>query len=229
MIRANRLVVVERGTRILQDVTLDVGAGECVALGGAPRSGKSTLLRVLSGWAEPQSGSIHLRREQRAADARRLRRAVAYAAPDTLAGDGLRVDEYLRFISYVRSARDARVPVTPELVRRVGLDPAAPVAALTRPARAALAVGAALIASADVVLIDSAIDDIAPDCRDGLIMWLDEARHRGAAVVLTTNERALHESICGRLWTLENGQLTDTRTAMAVRVLVPASASTQPC
>lgn len=42
----------------LQDVTLDLVAGEVVALLGPSGSGKSTLLNVLCGWEHPEAGTV---------------------------------------------------------------------------------------------------------------------------------------------------------------------------
>ena len=46
------------GPDVLQDVTLDIRAGEYVALVGASGSGKSTLLRLLLGFESPRSGRV---------------------------------------------------------------------------------------------------------------------------------------------------------------------------
>lgn len=71
---------VERGGRlILNAVTLQVAAGEIVAVIGPNGSGKSTLLRTLGGVEAPASGSITLDGEPMARmDGRALGRRIAY-------------------------------------------------------------------------------------------------------------------------------------------------------
>lgn len=47
-------------TTVLSDVDLEVAAGECVALLGASGSGKTSLLRAVAGFLEPQAGTVAL-------------------------------------------------------------------------------------------------------------------------------------------------------------------------
>src|ERR1019366_6158509 len=54
------------GSRVLfENISLGISEGERLGLIGPNRAGKSTLLRVLSGHPEPDSGSISMRRNPR--------------------------------------------------------------------------------------------------------------------------------------------------------------------
>lgn len=57
-IQVDRLCKAYGSVRALDDVTLDIAAGEFVTLLGPSGSGKTTLLMALAGFARPDSGSI---------------------------------------------------------------------------------------------------------------------------------------------------------------------------
>src|SRR3982750_457160 len=49
-----------RGTRVLEDVSFDVAEGEALVLLGASGSGKTTILRIIAGLEEPDTGRVIL-------------------------------------------------------------------------------------------------------------------------------------------------------------------------
>jgi len=59
-VRLEGVTVAYRGHPVLRDVTLDIAAGERVALIGPNGAGKSTLLRAVAGLVEPAAGVVEL-------------------------------------------------------------------------------------------------------------------------------------------------------------------------
>ncbi len=61
LIRAQGIVVIREGQRVLDGVDISVAAGEIVTLVGPNGAGKTTLVRVLLGLIEPDAGTIERR------------------------------------------------------------------------------------------------------------------------------------------------------------------------
>jgi len=59
-LRAERIALAFSGLRVLKGVDLELGTGEALGLIGPNGAGKTTLVNVLSGFQEPDSGSVML-------------------------------------------------------------------------------------------------------------------------------------------------------------------------
>jgi 2-aminoethylphosphonate transport system ATP-binding protein len=59
-VRFDSLTVAYRGAIVLNPLTLDVAAGEILAMIGPSGSGKTTALRAVAGFVRPASGRIHI-------------------------------------------------------------------------------------------------------------------------------------------------------------------------
>jgi len=102
MIRFDRATVVRAGMVVVEEVSLEVPSGTCLALIGATAAGKSSLLAAAAGAIPLHAGDVVVagRSVRREPDA--VRRLVGYV-PDRLpAWEGLRAGEFLDL-----SARDA--------------------------------------------------------------------------------------------------------------------------
>jgi ABC-type multidrug transport system ATPase subunit len=181
-------------------------------LTGATGCGKTTLLQVLAGFRKPEGGSIRFSGSDQPASPLELRRKVSYISRDAMLLSGLRVDEHLRFVTGVRRS-DSRIDPAAlmSIAHDLGLDIKAPAESLGPPARAALALAAGIATHADAVLVDEALDLIAPGQLDQAVALLAASSARGSALLIATAATEPLGTLRGRTLHLEDGRLSERR------------------
>jgi putative ABC transport system ATP-binding protein len=207
--------------RAVDGVSLEIGAGEFVALLGSSGSGKSSLLNLIAGLDRPTSGAVliegrDLARLSREELAKYRLRTVGMVFQSfnlvsrmTLAEN---VELPLRFAEVDRSQRDA---LTHAALGRVGLEGRS----THRPSelsggeqqRAALA--RALINRPKLLLADEPTGNLDSHTGTEIMNFIREFNETlGMTVVMVTHERALAERYAKRMIFLADGKLVDDKT-----------------
>jgi osmoprotectant transport system ATP-binding protein len=142
----------------LDDVSLRVYAGECVALVGESGSGKTTLLRTFNRLVEPDGGEVSVRgRPVRELDPVRLRRRLGYVPQEGGLLPHWSVARNVELVPHLLGLDDA-VARGRRALQRVGLDPDAFGSRWPRKLsggqRQRVALARALAADPEVVLLD---------------------------------------------------------------------------
>jgi iron complex transport system ATP-binding protein len=126
-IRFDAVTVAYRGRPVLRDLTVDVGAGELVALVGPNGAGKSTLLRAAAGLVEPVAGRVELAGDPiRSLDRRTIARRLAVVPQQAVLPFSTSVEEVvglgrLPHEDPFRGHRPADRAAVAEAIERVGV------------------------------------------------------------------------------------------------------------
>ncbi|GAA2172790.1 ATP-binding cassette domain-containing protein [Agrococcus versicolor] len=221
-------VVVDRGGFRL-DATLEVAAGEIVAVMGPSGAGKSTLLGALAGLVRPTSGRIRV--GDRTVDepgARRahvppMRRGVVLLGQEPRLFPHLTAAQNVAFSLRARGIgrAQARAEASAWLdrVRLAELGTARP-AALSGGQQQRVALARALAAAPSIVLLDEPLTSLdAETAADVRTLLVAELAASGTTAVLVTHDAVDAVALAARLVVLEDGRVTQvgaTRDVLSV-------------
>ena len=209
------LISLEKATKayahrtLLDGVSLGVSAGDRIGVVGRNGTGKSTLLSLLAGLTEPDTGRVAM--------ATGLRLGYLPQS-DQLTGTvgeivfGARGPEVTPWEADPR----ARAIVT-ELLPGISLDAAA--GQLSGGERRRTALASLLVAERDVLLLDEPTNHLDIEAID----WLGRhLRDRGSAVIVVSHDRWLLDTVCDRTWEVDRGQVHSAEGGYSAYVLAQA-------
>ena len=202
----------------LQDVSLDIAQGECLAIVGESGSGKSTLANIILGVYPPSEGTVLLESEElpekRALEHRRAIQLVqqnplSALNPRRSIGASLRLALDIHKIG-PRAERKAEVG---RLLEEVGL-PASfasrSPAALSGGQRQRVAIARAMACRSQVVVLDEPTSALDVIVQARVLKLLDQLRRdRGLTYVFITHDLSVVRNIADRVAVFEKGRLIE--------------------
>lgn len=217
LLEVSALSVRYGGVGALRSVSLEVRSGEIVGLIGPNGAGKSTMLHAIMGLVPAQSGEILLGgRPLRGLTPERVARAgIALVPEGRRIFAGLTVEENLRLgLAGRRSRAGAEediasiyelFPIVAEFRRR-------PAGVLSGGQQQQLAIGRALVARPDLLLLDEPSLGLAPRIVDIVFAALTEIRDRGLTVLLVEQRAQRTVAFADRTYLISNGEIRLTLT-----------------
>jgi branched-chain amino acid transport system ATP-binding protein len=199
------------GVPVLRDVSLEVGAGEMVALFGANGAGKTTTLRTIAGELAPERGEVELAgKPLRGAPHKRVRAGLGYLPEQACLVPHLTVAQN---VALSGTDFDAVVAFAPEMERlrhrRAGL--------LSGGETRILAIGCALARSPQALVADELSLGLAPVVVERVLRDLRAAADRGLAVLLVEQHVSQALEVVERAYVLRRGQVALAGTAAELR------------
>ncbi len=205
-------------TPTLTDITLDIPAGQTIALVGGTGSGKSTLLKLLLRFHDPASGRILLDGEDIAAiDPQALRKRIGYVAQEPFLTDGTIADNIAygeRDHDSARIEAAARAAEAHEFIVTMPNAYSSPVgergANLSGGQRQRIALARALYRDPAILILDEATSAVDNETEAAIQRSLDRvAKGRTTIVVAHRLSTVRHAD---RIHVIESGKLLESGT-----------------
>jgi branched-chain amino acid transport system ATP-binding protein len=196
----------------LHDVSLEVAAGEVVALVGANGAGKSTLLRAISGVQPISAGRIRYqgRAIERLPAHRRVALGIAQVPEGRQLFAPLSVEDNLRLGAWTQRVADLEAALAPVFALFPMLQQLRRAAAgtLSGGQQQMLAVGRALMAKPRLLLLDEPSMGLAPMLVEQILQAVVALRRSGLTVLLVEQNARAALTIADRGYVVETGRIT---------------------
>jgi ABC-2 type transport system ATP-binding protein len=208
------------GKFAVDDLALNVRAGELYALLGPNGAGKTTTLRMVAGLLKPDAGEISVFGRNVLTDASEAKRIIAWAPDEPMLYDRLNPMEYLEFVAGLWGVEPAvAMPKAEELLKWLGLwdNRGERCEGFSRGMKQKTALAGALIHDPQLLILDEPLTGLDAAVARQVKDLLQARVKAGATVILTTHILEVAERMADRIGIIKAGKLVAEGTLNELR------------
>jgi ABC-2 type transport system ATP-binding protein len=192
----------------VHDVSFQIGRGEVVGLLGHNGAGKTTIMRMLSGFLEPTGGSIQIDNLTMGPNTAAIQQRIGYLPENCPAWPEMTVSEFLEFQAELHNVPpEQRAGAIASAIRRTELTDriTQSIQTLSRGYRQRVGVAQAILHSPDIIILDEPTNGLDPTQilhMRALIRELSQS----ATVIVSTHILQEVQAICERVLIVRAGR-----------------------
>ncbi len=203
----------------LEDLSLEIAAGEVFGLIGPNGAGKTTFLRILTGYRLPTSGDVRVDGRSVVTQRFAVQERLGYACEQPRLYEDHTVDGFLRLVGALRGlGAAARSRAIERAVERFGLEPVVRrrIGVLSKGFRQRVSLAQALLHEPPLIVIDEPTVGLDPAQQIELRRIIHSLRGQHT-VLLSTHQLSEAEACCDRVGLLHRGRLAHVAGADEIR------------
>jgi ABC-2 type transport system ATP-binding protein len=215
----------------VDDVSFEIGDGEIVGLLGHNGAGKTTIMKMLTGFLEPASGSVTINGYDIQSERRRAQSYIGYLPENCPLYPEMTVVEFLDYAAELKGIPDAdRAAAIKGAILATELTEKAmePISNLSRGYRQRVGVAQAILHSPKIVILDEPTNGLDPSQIKQMRSLIKQLA-TNATVMISTHILQEVSAICGRVIIINRGKLaldsslSDLRRGGRLRLVTNAS------
>ena len=206
--------------KAVNEISLNVQAGEMFGLVGPDGAGKTTTIRILCGLLKPDSGSVELLGSDLRKNKKEIQNQIGYLSQKfSLYGD-LSIDENIEFFAEIHNVKDFKAR-RDELLSFTRLTPFRDRLAekLSGGMKQKLALACSLIHKPKIIFLDEPTTGVDPVSRRDFWKILSDLQKEGITIMMTTPYLDEAER-CNRVALMNNGEIIAVDTPQNIKTSI---------
>ena len=195
----------------LDSVSIDIKPGEIVGLLGKNGAGKSSLMRVLTGFMQPTEGIVYFDGLELQDNAKIIQAQIGYLPENNILYDEMSVFDYLAFVSEIRGVpKSKRMELLSKAIFKTGLESKvlSSIFELSKGYKQRVGVAQALIHDPKLLILDEPTNGLDPTQVLQIRDLIKELKTANTAVLVSSHILNEVELLCDRVIMLDSGKKT---------------------
>lgn len=209
MLEVNQLSRFYGSFSAVSDVSFSIGSGEIVGLLGHNGAGKTTIMKMLSGYLEPSQGSVRLKGLDLTKENNQAQQLLGYLPENLPVYPEMRVADYLDYAAELKGlSGEAKAASIRRAVQStdIQLKLFDPISTLSRGYKQRVGVAQAILGSPKLLILDEPTNGLDPTQTEHMRALIREIA-QDATVILSTHIMQEVDALCDRALILRRGEL----------------------
>jgi len=209
MIEVHRLTRSYGDLKAVDDVSFHIDHSQIVGLLGHNGAGKTTVMKMLTGYLEPSAGDIRIAGLDIGEQRREVQQRIGYLPENCPLYPEMTVLDYLEYQATLHGVPEAQRPVAiRETIERTDLGPKAEqvIATLSRGYRQRVGVAQAILHKPTILILDEPTNGLDPSQIQHMRTLIRELA-KGATLIISTHILQEVEAVCDRVLIMRAGRL----------------------
>lgn len=219
VVQTRRLSKQFGASRGIEDVSLQVRAGEVFGFLGPNGAGKSTTIRLLLGLHRPTSGEVRVLDLDPASDAAKVNRLTGYLPGELSLYPRMTGRQHLDRFASIRALID--LSYRDELVERFSVELDRPVRTLSKGNRQKIGLVAAFMHRPELLVLDEPTAGLDPLLQNEFVHLIRESAAAGQTVFLSSHDLDEVQRVVDRLAVIRDGRILVTDSIDGLRRNAP--------
>jgi ABC-2 type transport system ATP-binding protein len=193
----------------VDNVSFTIGKGEIVGLLGHNGAGKTTIMKMISGYLEANTGSVQVDGIDLQSDPKEVQNHLGYLPENLPVYPEMTVADYLDFAADLKGLKDnAKTSEIQRVITAtdISVKLLAPIATLSRGFKQRVGVAQAILGRPKLLILDEPTNGLDPEQTQHMRDLIKDVA-KDATVILSTHIMQEVEALCSRVLMLHGGRL----------------------